>query len=1187
MKITEGRLRLSASDVANFLACQQLTQLDLRAARGTLEPPHPVDVGFEDLVRRGAEHERTVLERFRADRLEIADLSQAERPAEATAAAIRDGADVIYQGTLTGTEGAKALFGLPDFLVRADLLPAPDGNPRPAGRHYEVVDAKLARTAKARAVLQTAFYSHLLAALQGTGPRWMHLALGNGEFVSFKVRDFAAYERQTRRRLEEALDAGPPPDLYPEPVEHCAICRWSELCARQRRDDDDLSLVAGMTTGQRRALKAAGIATRRRFAAAAELPRLDRVSRDALGRARAQARLQVASEDEGTIRYRLLDPDRDAGGALIPNRGLLALPEPVTGDLFFDIEGARYYSEDSREFGLQYLFGVVDTADQDHLGRPRYTPIWAFDRQDEKRAFEELVDFITARRAQNPRLHVYHYNHYEPTSVDHLTELHGTRQEAVGRLMGRFATREDEVDDLFRLGVFVDLYRVVRQGLQAGVESYSIKRLEPLCGYARQVDLRTATENLIAFEAALEDGTAEADAGRRRVVAGYNEDDCRAKLSLRDWLEERRQDLNERLRQQLPRPVVTQEPRAREDPQVTRIRSALLDGIPAADDERTDEQKARALLADLVDWHRREDKPAWWRYFYLRTLSPAELIDEPDALGGLTGGEIVGQVNRSVVRRFSFPPQEHRFSAGQTAHDSDTNLSWTVWAVDDAAGTIDLKIGKGYDGPLPAALVEDGPPRTAELRERLKELGDRVVREGAGGRDPATALLLRRPPETGGSWRAGDETVSEAAVRLAAALRDSYLPLQGPPGTGKTYTAAEQILTLVAQGRTVGITGYSHAVIEKLIDTVCEHARTPGLAPRIGQRADGDNPFLHDSATGMTNERIERALRNGELDVAAGTAWLWARPGLAGSVDTLFVDEAGQMSLANILAISGAARNLVLLGDPQQLAQPSQATHPPGAGASALGHILGERATMPEGAGLLLDQTYRMHPDLCRYTSEVFYDGKLHGAEGLGLQEILGGAPPFGGAGLRVVEVAHRGNTNASPEEAGVVARIAESFVSCSWRDRRGAVHGVGGDGILIVTPYNAQIRAIQGALAARGLTGLRVGTVDKFQGREAPVVIYSMATSSADDAPRGLEFLYDLHRLNVATSRARALAIIVASPDLIRVSCRTPHQMTLANALCRAWEERGLLPHGNVRFAVVPIYVSLDVPKLVPAGMN
>ena len=628
------------------------------------------------------------------------------------------------------------------------------------------MDAKLARSAKARAVLQASFYSHLLAGVQKVEPRWMHLALGNGEFASFKVDDFAAYERQTRRLLAAAIGGDPAGEVYPEPVEHCAICRWRELCADRRRNDDDLSLVAGMTTGQRRALKGAGISTRRGFAALAELPQVDRVSPDVLRSAQWQARLQVATEDDGVIRYEILDPERDGDGGLVTNRGLLALPEPADGDLFFDIEGARYYSEDGREFGLQYLFGVVDTAEVDEAGLPRYTQIWAFDRPGEKRAFEELIDFITERRARHPGLHVYHYNHYEPTSVDHLTELHGTRQEAVGALMGRFATREDEVDDLFRLGVFTDLYRVVRQGARAGVENYSIKRLEPLCGYDRRVDLAEATRGLIALEAALEDGTAAGDGERQRVVAGYNEDDCRATLALRNWLEERRIELAERLGQELPRPAFAEKPAA---------------------------------------------------------------------------------------------------------------------------------------------------------------------------------------------------------------------------------------------------------------------------------------------------------------------------------------------------------------------------------------------------AGLLLDQTWRMHPDLCRYTSAAFYDGKLAGVDGLGRQEILGWS-----SGLRLVEVPHQGNTNASPEEAREVARLAEQPTGRTWRDKNGTERSMEPTDILIVTPYNAQIRAIQRALTANGQAGFRVGTVDKFQGQEAPVVIYSMATSSADEAPRGLEFLYDPHRLNVATSRARALAIIVASPDLIRVSCRTPQQIVLANALCRAWETGG-----------------------------
>jgi predicted RecB family nuclease len=1167
VKIISGRLRLSASDVANFLACQHLTRLDLLRAGGVLRPPYAFDVGFQDLVERGEAHERAVLGQFRADGRHIAEIG--DRPeaeaAGATLEAIRGGADVIYQGVLLQEEAADepALMGRPDFLVRADLLGAPDGEPRPAGDHYEVVDAKLARSAKGRAVAQTAFYSHLLAGRQGIRPRWMHLALGSRELVSFKVGDYAAFERQTRRVLGGfiAADPGenPPSDPYPDPVEHCAICRWSEFCAARRRRDDDLSLIAGITKGQRRALKAVAVTTRRGFAGLADVPAVNGISRAPLQRAQLQARLQVASEDETHIQYELLDLETDAAGLPVANRGLLGLPEPAAGDLFFDIEGARYYSEDSREFGLQYLFGIIDTADTDEAGLPRYTQIWAFDRAGEKRAFEELIDFITERRQCQPGLHVYHYNHYEPTSVDHLTELHETRQEAVGRLMGRFATREDEVDDLFRLGVFVDLYRVVRQGVRAGVESYSLKRLEPLCGYARQVDLREATRNLIAFETALEDGTADDAGPEQRIVAGYNEDDCRATLALRDWLEERRTELAGRLGQDLPRPAVVAEPHATEDPEITRIKAALLAGVPADPAGRTGEQEAKALLADLVDWHRREAKPAWWRYFYVRTLSAGELAGEPDALSGLAGGGIVGQVKRSVVRRFSFPPQEHPFSAGDTAFDPVTDKGWSLWALDDEHGTIDLKIGKDYSGPLPAALVEGGPVDTRTQAQRLRDLGDRTLRDGLQGRDAATALLLRRRPAGGsipaGSLRAEGETAPQAAIRLVPALRDSYLPIQGPPGTGKTFTAARQILELTEQGRTVGITGPSHAVIHNLINAVFDQAARRGTALRIGQRADEDNPYLHSNAARMTYDRLQQALADRELDVAAGTIWMWSREQFAGSIDTLFVDEAGQMSLANTLAVAGSARNLILVGDPQQLAQPSHATHPPGAGVSALEHILGHRATMPGDAGLLLDRTWRMHPKLCRYTSEVFYDGKLTGVEGLERQEILGDLPPSG-SGLRILEVPHEGNTNTSPEEASQVARLVRNLLGRLWHNKHGEPFTLGPGEILVVTPYNAQIRAIRDALTEAGCPGgVRVGTVDKFQGREAPIAIYSMATSSADEAPRGLEFLYDPHRLNVATSRARAMAIIVASPDLVRASCRTPRQMLLANALCRAWE--------------------------------
>ncbi len=493
---------------------------------------------------------------------------------------------------------------------------------------------------------------------------------------------------------------------------------------------------------------------------------------------------RLASEDAGVIAYELLAPDRDPDGLLVPNRGLLALPEPAEGDLFFDIEGARYYSEDGREFGLQYLFGIVDTAERP----PRYTQFWAFDRAGEKRAFEQLIDFITSRRRERPGLHVYHYNHYEPTAVDHLSELHETRQEAVGRLMGRFATREDEVDELFRLGVFVDLYRVVRQGLQAGVESYSIKRLEPLCGYSRVVGLRDATSALVSFEVALDDGSggSDAEASRRGVVAGYNEDDCRATLALRDWLESLRPSLAGRLGvglAELPRPFVTETEGDGDDSEVTRLRSALLSSVPAQSASRTPEESARALLADLLEWHRRENKPAWWRYFYVRNLSSADLVAEPDALGLLSGGEVVGSVKRSVLRQFSFPPQEHKFGPLSQAEDPITGRGFVVDSVDDAGGQIVLKMSKDYDGPLPSSLVQDGPPGTKLQAERMRDLGSRVLAEGLSGLDAATALLLRHPPVGVSAetlpLRLAGESAQDAAVRLALSLGNSYLPIQG------------------------------------------------------------------------------------------------------------------------------------------------------------------------------------------------------------------------------------------------------------------------------------------------------------------------------------------------------------------------------------------------------------------------
>ncbi len=389
--------------------------------------------------------------------------------------------------------------------------------------------------------------------------------------------------------------------------------------------------------------------------------------------------------------------------------------------------------------------------------------------------------------------------------------------------------------------------------------------------------------------------------------------------------------------------------------------------------------------------------------------------------------------------------------------------------------------------------------------------------------------------------------------------------MQGPPGTGKTYTGAWQILELVGQGKRVGVTATSHAVICNLLTETADRAREAGVRLSIGQKPGEEDAYICTAAkdAGLVikdNGELRNRLAAGEMDVVGGTTWVWTRPDFERSVDVLVVDEAGQMCMADILASARAADSLILLGDPMQLAQPSQGAHPPGSAVSALEHILGQAKTMPDDLGLFMERTRRMHPDITQFTSEVFYEDRLGGIPGLERQTVLGDGY-LTGSGLRFVGVEHQGNANSSPEEAEEIVGIVRDLVRRQWRDRADRVHPIDSDNVLVLTPFNAQIREIREAFERRGEQAPKVGTVDKFQGRQAPAVVYSMASSSAEDAPRGLEFLYDLHRLNVATSRAQCLAVIVGNPELVRVYARTPHQMRLVNALCRFFERSGERP--------------------------
>jgi hypothetical protein len=442
---------------------------------------------------------------------------------------------------------------------------------------------------------------------------------------------------------------------------------------------------------------------------------------------------------------------------------------------------------------------------------------------------------------------------------------------------------------------------------------------------------------------------------------------------------------------------------------------------------------------------------------------------------------------------------------------------------------------------------------------------------GPGPFQAARNLLLRRPPKVLVCIEEplvndnGQVTKDGKRILQSLSTEAAVLPIQGPPGSGKTYSGARMVLELVQQGRKVGITAGSHKVISNLLGEICKAARNAKVKIRIVQKAN-DCDGCSDSMVSQVenNEDIHNALARGQAQVAAGTAWLWAREEMGDSLDVLFVDEAGQMSLANVLAISRAATSLVLLGDPQQLDQPRKGVHPPGAEVSALAHLLNGQATIGVDKGLFLSETWRLHPDICAFTSEVFYDGRLK-ARPENEKQRLNTQGLLDGAGLRFFAVKHTGNCNGSPEEVDKIVDLVNELLKtgATWTDKKGEKHLLTLTDILLVAPYNVQVSALMKKLPA----GARVGTVDKFQGQEAPLLIYSMTTSTPEDAPRGMEFLYSSNRLNVAVSRALCVAVIVASPELLTVQCKSERQIELANAFCRYLE----LAHSNTSHYAIP----------------
>src|SRR5665213_46017 len=985
----------------------------------------------------------------------------------------------------------------------------------------------------------------MLEKIQGVLPPKVRVALGSGDMPEYATGDFFHYYRQLKEAFLQMMDKFDPAQP-PEPDPRADHGRWGSHAQRWLEEHDHLVLVANINTSQIKKLNQAGISTVAGLAAIGK-KKIPRLSDEIYGKLVEQARLQVETRE-----LRKTDPDCPPSFRILEpgesnlRRGLALLPPPCPADVFFDMEGFPLADN-----GLEYLFGA---SIRGLGGKPEFLDWWAHDEVEEKAAFEGFIDWAHARWKENPSLHIYHYAAYEVS--------------AIRRLMGRHGTREDKVDELLRNEVFVDLYQVVRQGLRVGEPSYSIKSIERLYRGKRSGDVATAGQSIVYYANWIESGEPRQWEKSPILckIRDYNRDDCESTVQLYDWLHQHQE--SERIAYVPPvRPEIKEE-----EAEVAAARQERADLIAALEKKAASERdpelkRLHSFFLHILEFHRREAKPMWWRVFTRMVAESDELIEDLDCIGAAKLlPEMTRQEKQSIVSTYSFDPnQDTKIQAEDRVYATPNSAAtFSVVKLDDE-GLVEVKISakklnEAFGGAAPAAtnFVPGDSVPTGNLRSAIQQVAQQWVNSGTM-REALGNFLRREPPRIRGGanplLRAQGEDIAATAVRCGLNMQESTLCLQGPPGTGKTATAASMILALLAAGHNVGITSNSHKAIENLLRACAKKGGARFAALKAGGDAMADCPGVAMTENSKAHDEFSTGL-------IGGTAWLFSRPEWVGQLDYLFIDEAGQVSLGNLVAISRSARNLVLLGDQMQLEQPVQGSHPGETGQSVLNYYMQDHATIPATLGLFLPVTYRLPPGICQFVSEMVYEGRLQHAPATANRRIASKGKAGGGitqeSGLAFLPVCHEGNVQESPEEADAIRTTVDQLLKMTKIDEKGLPAGpvMPGD-IMVVAPYNMQVRLLRRQLPA----GIRIASVDKFQGQEAEVVIVSMCSSFGEYGSRGLAFILDQNRLNVAISRARALAIVVGDPRITTSGAGSIPEMRRLNLYCRLVQDYCVKP--------------------------
>jgi uncharacterized protein len=1078
------------------------------------------------LQKKGALHEKNVLESFLAEKLSVVQIVQNQNAEQDTYAAMQSGADIIYQAALSLSQ----FKGYADFLIKVE------GKSRFGDYYYEVWDTKLSKTLKPYVVIQLCSYADMLEQLQGKRPDYIVAALGNGEKKRLCTNDYFYYYLNLKSRFLQA-NQNYSKHCHENPADSSKWGRWTKHSENILKEADHLSQIATITRSQIKKLHTAGVNTMQAIIDM-NCNSVKGINENVLTRLKAQAKIQKDSDGRDVPLYKILshEPHKKIGLSLLPASSSL--------DIYFDIEGFPL-----DEGGLEYLWGITYF---DKGGIRQFKDFWAHNQNEEKAAFKAFIEFVYNRWLQDPTMHIYHYANYEIA--------------ACRKLMGRYGVCEQELDQLLRNEVFVDLYKVVKGGVLLGEPRYSIKNVEHLYRSKRLTDVGSGGDSVVVYEAWREnkDGDTWKTSEILNAIREYNIDDCNSTQELVDWLRLRQKEEGIAYlgRTELKEIEVQEEVTER-----IKLKNNLLKkAVHLKDEGDIKNAEVYSFFAWSLEFHRREKKPMYWRLFDRIGLSDDELVDDIDCLA------LCVRTNkppykptsraRNYVYEYGFDPSQEfkgaceKYIVLDEVRDGGKSLSVKVVKEDSyfEKGLIALQASQELEEII--TLIPDENISVKPIPESITKQAEAFL-HGNLANTAIIDFLMRNIPRITGHQSGKPIALSYnpqerllEIIKAARCLDNSYLTIQGPPGSGKTYTGKYIIAELLKLGKKIGISSNSHKAINNLLINTVKHCNAKEVMGYFACTKDTDEELTRLGIDIYKNSDIVRHLQ--PSCVIGATAWGFARDDLENAFDYLFIDEAGQVSVANLIAMSRSTKNIILMGDQMQLGQPSQGSHPEDSGLSILDYLLCTTPTIHESMGAFLGTTYRMHSDVNRFISDAVYEGKLESAFDNDIQCIKVPDKYQGilnkEAGIITVPIFHEGNTQASEEEVEQISLLARQLIGRTFITKNRVERLIDWDDILFVAPYNHQVNKLRSVLGDQA----KVGSVDKFQGQEAPIVFLSMCSSNVNESSRGMEFLFSKNRINVAISRAQCMAIVVYSPTLLETSASNLNQLEITNLFCK-----------------------------------